>query len=140
MTCPPDHPHNNNCYVGHGCRDTVCREKHAEYMRRYRGRPVKMLASTWPATERLRALYAIGWTPQTLADESGLPIALIKDLLTGNRPTVTRRNGDRVIRTFNRLCMSRPEDLGYPGKWPGVCRRRARERGWLPPLDLKDIA
>lgn len=139
MTCPPDHPHDNRCYAIHRCRDETCREAHSKVCREGRNCP-PVTADATPARDYLRALYALGWTPRALAEQTGVALTTLEDVMYGRRKRIRKENGRAIVTTFNRLSMTTPEMAGLRLMNAGTARRYAKQRGWLPPLDLEDIA
>lgn len=80
-----------------------------------------------PSVLRIRALLALGWRHQDMAERSGVLTHLI---LAQPSPAVTVRNHDRVRALYEALSMT-------PGPSQRT-RNRAARAGFLPPLALDD--
>lgn len=116
-TCPPDHPHNARCYLHHGCRDTVCKQRHAETARIRRrekayGTYTRALVDVAPVREHLDWLRSHGMGVRTIAAASGIHFTVITGIIW---PTRDSRTGEAVIRksvrsnTATRILAVRPE-------------------------------
>jgi len=80
---------------------------------------------------RLRALAAIGWRTEDLAERLGMPRRNVHLLRTKPRtPTINRTTAERVARLYEQLS-------GRPGP-SELTRKRARARGWAPPMAWDD--
>lgn len=110
------------------------RKKAAEQMRSWRRRtnygrrPV--LVDARGTIRRIRALQAIGWTFQHIADEAGMPDrCLIPDLV--DRKMVRPETAAAIDKAYRALCMK-------PGP-SNKTRRIAAKNHWAPPLLWDDI-
>jgi lambda repressor-like predicted transcriptional regulator len=75
---------------------------------------------------RLQALMAIGYSLESLSQESGVNVSVLIDALKGRKPRVRGSVADRVAAAYDRLCM-RPGDCARS-------RNRAARESWVPPL------
>lgn len=116
-TCPPDHPHNSRCYLHHGCRDTVCKQRRAETERTRRrekayGTYTRALVDVAPVRDHLNWLRSQGMGVRTIAAASGLHFTVIAGIIWPTRDSAT---GDVIIRktvrsnTATRILAVRPE-------------------------------
>lgn len=80
---------------------------------------------------RLRALAALGWSWQSLADEAGMEKRTLERLATAARPTVQPKTHDRIAALYERLSMTF-------GPNPRA-RNYARRQGWAPPMAWDDV-
>jgi transcriptional regulator with XRE-family HTH domain len=88
---------------------------------------------------RLRALTARSWSPQALADQTGIPAPLINSLLAGTRHDLSPRQ---------RLAIANAYDTIWDRDPPAATRdqreacesatSRAASRGWAPPQAWDD--
>lgn len=110
------------------------RRKQREQMRSWRrrtnyGRRL-VLIDARGTIRRIRALQAIGWTFQHIADEAGMPDrCLIPDLV--DRKTVRPETAAVIDKAYRALCMK-------PGP-SNKTRRIAAKNHWAPPLAWDDI-
>lgn len=77
---------------------------------------------------RLRALYAVGWTPTIIAETSGIKHQTINDLARG-RDTVLSTTETAIEAAFRKLIVKTAPDT----MWSRKVRRRAQTSGWAPP-------
>jgi hypothetical protein len=94
-------------------------------------------------TRRLQALHALGWTLGEMAAELGVTGQRVSHLMNGHFPTVFPSTFDSVSALYERLCMTVPIDQD-PVKRGEIrvhhrTRKRARLRGFAPPLAWDDI-
>ena len=123
--------HGTNSGYTDGCRLDCCRRAHTLYMNLYRSGRVGQAVDSTGTRRRIRALQAIGWTRQSIADAAGIDIEVIMNA-TRKKVRVYGRTAERIRRAYNRLSMR-------PG--PSVLgRRRAVAKGWPPPLAWDDEA
>lgn len=85
----------------------------------------------WRSTRRLRALSAIGWTNQEMADRIGCYQAEVSALILGKREWTQVARFDAIAAVYEELNM-RPG----PSK---QARERAQAKGYVPPLGYDDI-
>lgn len=110
------------------------RRKQAAHMRDWRARtnygrrPV--LVDARGTIRRIRALQALGWTFQHIANAAGMPSrCLIPDLV--DRKTVRPETAAAIDKAYRAMCMK----VGPSNK----TRRIAARKGWPPPLAWDDI-
>lgn len=110
------------------------REHRAANLRRWRARSYinrgPLLVDTTGTVRRLRALMAIGWTAERIAEhgpwDTGEALLIIS-----KRDTVHVDTRDRVAAIYEQLCMT-------PGP-SARTRRYAASKGWAPPLAWDNI-
>lgn len=137
MVCPKDHKHalTSNCYTYHACRCAECSAAQSAYQREGRRmRGVDVMVPVLGAQRRLRALSAIGWTSQNIADAAGLKLATVERIRAG----VYRRIGFKLSDTI-RAFYEANEMMPRVGQYAVRARRSAVRKGWLPPLAWDDI-
>jgi len=79
-------------------------------------------------TRRIRALLAIGWTTDLIAERLGLGNYTVRDWLY--RDAVYKSTAEKIAAVYDEWSMIvGPSDLG---------RRRAARKGWPPPLAWDD--
>lgn len=136
----PDTDPRHGTTRGHaaGCRETCCREaRNADERRRRKHRQVfgaRRLVNGTGTVRRIRALWAIGWTSNHIAEACGwrTPQAVTEIA----QPATERRGvyattAETVAAAYERLCMTPgPSDMN---------RRRAARQGYAPPLAWNDI-
>lgn len=79
---------------------------------------------------RLRALAALGWSWQSLAEQAGMEKRCLQRLATGERPRVQPSTHDRIVALYERLSMT----VGPSSATRGYAQRH----GWMPPLAWDD--
>lgn len=108
-------------------------------------------ARTPLARLHLRALVALGWSQAKLAQRIGvLPTNLGPVIGTSTQGgprraeglrTLSRGTVDKVEALFAELCMTLPPETNQRERISASrARRYAKDRGWLPPLALGDLA
>ncbi|MEJ1087028.1 hypothetical protein WDU99_01710 [Microbacterium sp. Mu-80] len=115
--CPPDHPHNNTCYLRHGCRDHVCKARRAEGERLRRrekayGTYTRALVDAGPVRQHLAWLREHGMGAKYIAAASGVSFTVITGIIWRSRD---RNTGELTHRkrirsdTAARLLAVRPD-------------------------------
>ena len=140
MICPPDHQHgaSNVCYVKHSCRCDDCTLFNTEYAYWRRYQKESLTVDSEPYRRKLRALHALGWTRPMLAHESGAGAALYQNVMYRRR--VHRTTARLIDAQYERLSMRLPAPSTSRERADSILtRRRARAKGWLPPLAWDDI-
>ena len=132
MTRPPAECGTISAYARHVRHresiDPKCAEAHADYMRMYRAALKAGPGLTAPAigvARRIQALLAFGWTAELIGKEMGVGASHVRYLYLEAK-AVYWPTYHKVCRVFDRLEMTRgPSEISA---------RRARKRGWPPPL------
>ena len=88
---------------------------------------------------RLRALVAIGWSQNQLADRIGWTPTNFSTLIAGTRTQVAHQTATRVRALYEHLWDQHPPEAGRGRQDPAArARRYAAQRGWGPPLSWDD--
>jgi hypothetical protein len=111
------------------CKDAQAASQRDYEKRRYLTRGHLRIDSTGTG-RRLRALAAIGWTSEVIADKLGVTPSPVRDLSRQVRPLVTRTTAAKVAALYDELSM-------IPGPSTSAAKR-ARAKGWVPPLGWDD--
>jgi hypothetical protein len=88
---------------------------------------------------RLRALTARSWSPQAIADETGIPVPLISSLLAGTRRDLSPGQRLAIADAYDQIWDREP-----PASTRGqreaceLARSRAASWGWAPPQAWDD--
>ena len=164
--CPPDHKHasTSTCYTSHLCRCVPCgaastarkneRARLLAYGRWDRGRVSAAHATVHVlvlhhldagtlidgrgARRRLQALACHGWTIAALATRLGLTREALSARV--HCATVTVATHRALDELYEQLWDRRPvPDVDVPAGMIVRTERRARARGWVPPLAWDDI-
>lgn len=100
------------------------------------GIPSNRLWTAIGIRRRIRALTALGWSAERVADESGLSRSAILTLRKeGDLTFVRRPTALGVLRAYEVLSMSLPSDPSPQSRAAATrCRDLARKYGWPPPL------
>jgi hypothetical protein len=88
------------------------------------------LVSSLPASRRIRALAALGWSMTEQGKQAGMCLQQMWEIASLRKAHITGETHTRVCDLFERLC-------DKPGP-SDRARRCATRKGWLPPLDLDD--
>jgi transcriptional regulator with XRE-family HTH domain len=95
--------------------------------------------TTLGVRRRLRALTARSWSPQALADQTGIPAPLINSLLAGIRHDLSPHQRLAIANAYDKMWDRKP-----PASTPDqreACeqaRSHAASRGWAPPQAWDD--
>lgn len=116
-TCPPDHPHDNNCYLHHRCRDVRCKASRAADARTRRreqayGTYTRGMVDVVPVREHVAWLRSHGMGPATIAAASGVSFSTLGAIIWSRRASQAgqRQRPQRVAAvTAQRLLAVRPE-------------------------------
>lgn len=131
--CPATAHGTSNGYKNYACRCPECREAWRIYMKRLRARRDQGITWRIPAElmiRRVRALQAIGWSQQYLAERLGLQSS--SSLRQSMRhPTVTMHTFRPLDALYQELC-----DKPGPSQ---QTRGMALARGYLPPAAWENI-
>lgn len=117
-----------------GCRCDRCKDGRRRHQTRYRLAQDAGAQHTIPSTgtiRRLQALAALGWPSHEIAARLGCDRTSVEHLRRQARPVVLAITAAKIAGVYDELCMT-------PGPSP-VSRRRALEKGWVPPLAWDDI-
>jgi hypothetical protein len=88
---------------------------------------------------RLRALTARSWSPQAIADQTGVPAPLISSLLGGNPRNLSPGQRQAIADAYDKIWDREPPAGTRDQR--GACesaRSRAAGRGWAPPQAWDD--
>lgn len=124
-----------------GCREACCRAARCRYEKAGRldrlrgGRAIPALGYQ----RRIKALMALGWSYQALADAAGWAHRNhVRRVVEGQKgkPTryLERATASTIGEVFERLCMTVPQ-----GPYAKRTRMLAARKGYLPPLAWDDI-
>ena len=132
---PDDERHGTTRGHAAGCREACCRAaRNADESRRRKYREVLGIVRTVDATgthRRIEALWAIGWTSADIAKAAGWASPQAVTELMKRECYVFTTSAQTIGIVYDRLS-------GKPG--PSTTnRRRARAKGWAPPLAWDDI-
>ena len=139
-----DPRHGTNAGYNAGCRQPCCRQAHAAYRRRYRGRlylertPALTVDGTG-TRRRLQALLALGWTTPQIEAHLGRGTHYVHSLLSrDNRISLDTHR--EIVALYDELSMTLP-DVTTPAERAIFTRAKniAARRGYLPPLAWDDI-
>lgn len=97
-------------------------------------RGVDVMVSAIGARRRLRALSAIGWTSQNIADAGGLKLATVERVRAGQYDRI----GSKLFESIQAVYEVH-EMTPRVGRYAVRARRAAARKGWLPPLAWNDI-
>lgn len=94
------------------------------------------------ARAHLRALVALGWSMSKLGQRLGITYASnAAPLFNDEARTMLRCTVDDVEALYAELSMTLPPETNQRERISAArSRRYAADRGWLPPLDLEDVA
>jgi transcriptional regulator with XRE-family HTH domain len=95
--------------------------------------------TTLGVRRRLRALTARAWSPQALADETGIAAPLINSLLAGIRHDLSPRQLLAITNAYDKMWDREPPAATRDQR--EACesaRARAASRGWAPPQAWDD--
>jgi transcriptional regulator with XRE-family HTH domain len=95
--------------------------------------------TTLGVRRRLRALTARSWSPQALADETGIPAPLINSLLAGIRHDLSPHQRLAIANAYDKIWDREPPDGNRDQR--EACesaRSRAASRRWAPPQAWDD--
>lgn len=118
-------------YWNSGCRCVDARQNaNAWHVRRRSGSlpPRQDRVSALGARRRLRALVALGWSTQRLAERLGISSSLVQRWLHQN--TIHSRNRDAIEALYEALEMALPPNDHSSAQ----ARRYAEAQSWSPPL------
>lgn len=88
---------------------------------------------------RIRALQALGWTLNQIADAAGIPARTVKDPLYRGE-VCYRTTAEAIDRAYRMLSMKLPREVTTQEKRDASYSRGiAKRRGWPPPLAWDDI-
>jgi hypothetical protein len=88
---------------------------------------------------RLRALTARSWSPQAIADETGIPAPLISSQLGGNPPNLGADQRLAIANTYDKIWdHDPPAGTRDQREACELARSRAASRGWAPPQAWDD--
>lgn len=129
----PDDPRHGSVagYVA-GCRAKCCRQPAWYYEKRRRHDHASHRPRQIPSVgtvRRVQALVAIGWPTRELAERLGVHAKIIQRLI--GQEIVLRTTAKKITALYDELSMT-------PGP-SDISRRRAKARGWAPPLAWDDI-
>ncbi|WP_346100445.1 hypothetical protein [Streptomyces olivaceiscleroticus] len=99
-------------------------------------RVTKGVVPTFGASRRVRALYALGYMYQDIAQAIGSTPDCVADLAQGRRPGVSVHLDEAVRRVYDAWSMRVPP---YSREMVRT-RNRAAKQGWVPPLAWDDDA
>lgn len=126
--------------VAEWIRDRPARVKQAKKKAAYskarylnRGRGVNPIVSALGPARRIQGLVAIGWSMDKIGAKVGLSHARISQIAIMKHPTMFEATALRVEAVYRELCMT-----PLTGVWADVSRKRAKDRGWVPPLAWDD--
>jgi hypothetical protein len=95
--------------------------------------------TTLGARRRLQALTARSWSPQALADETGIPAPLINSLLAGIRHGLSPYQRLAIANAYDQIWDRDPPDGTRDQREAcELARSRAASRGWAPPQAWDD--
>lgn len=88
---------------------------------------------------RLQALTARSWSPQAIADETGIPAPLISSLLGGTPRNLSPHQRLAIANAYDKT-WDRDPPTGTPDQREAceLARSRAASRGWAPPQAWDD--
>lgn len=115
-----------------GCRMLCCVGAHTRYMKLYRMGRIPRLIPATGTVRRIQALQALGWSYGHIGAVVGKSDNWA--YMISRSPSVTTTTATLVARTYDELSMRVP-----PGGYADRTRRRARAKGWAPPLAWDDI-
>jgi hypothetical protein len=88
---------------------------------------------------RLRALTARSWSPQTIADETGIPASLISSLLGGIRHDLSPDQRLAIANAYDEIWdRDPPASTREQREACDLARSHAAGRGWAPPQAWDD--
>ena len=88
---------------------------------------------------RLRALTARSWSPQAIADQTGIPAPLISSQLGGNRRNLSPDQRLAIANAYDKIWKSEPPaDTLDQREARESARSLAASRGWAPPQAWDD--
>jgi DNA-binding transcriptional regulator YdaS (Cro superfamily) len=88
---------------------------------------------------RLRALTARSWSPQAIADQTGIPEPLISSQLGGNRRNLSPDQRLAIANAYDKIWKSEPPaDTLDQREACESARSLAASRGWAPPQAWDD--
>src|ERR1700733_6627265 len=83
---------------------------------------------------RLRALTARSWSPQAIADETGIPAPVISSLLGGSPRNLTPSQSLAIANAYDPIWDRAPPAATHDQREAcELARSRAASRGWAPP-------
>lgn len=85
----------------------------------------------WMVTRRVRALYAIGWSTEILAQRTGIPQEQLRIFMRGKRRTSYRSTAEKIFAIYDEL-----QEIPGPSRY---ALNRAKARGYAPPMAWVDI-
>lgn len=106
----------------------------ARYAKEYRCGYRRLLPG-WPATRRIQALQAIGYTLPQIAEGMGCHLNFVYKL-SSQRATSLNKELDANLRRFYDTHMMQPQHNGQAAK---KARAAAKRHGWAPPYAWDDI-
>jgi transcriptional regulator with XRE-family HTH domain len=122
-----------NAYTNHGCTcDDAREDRRVKEKRRREGRHVSPYIDVTGTSRRLRALAALGWSREDLAEQLGCSPQLVERHRTGRLQRLHVSAARRYKDLYERL-------QGTPGP-SAVARAHAARAGWAPPLAWDDDA
>jgi transcriptional regulator with XRE-family HTH domain len=90
-------------------------------------------------SRRLRALTARSWSPQAIADETGIPAPLISSLLGGIRRDLSLGQIRAIANAYDQIWDRDPPACTREQREAcGLARSHAASRGWAPPQAWDD--
>lgn len=138
--CPPDHKHGENgtCYQQHKCRCEGCKRGRAEYQFWYvRNRNKAALVDATGTRRRLRALVAMGWSLNAIADREGCSWSRIRNWRDAELVQVSTVQS--VRRVYDDMSMRVPQPRTKSERAAVTyAKRYAARNGWVPPLAWDD--
>jgi hypothetical protein len=88
---------------------------------------------------RLQALTARSWSPQAIADETGMPAPLISSLIAGSRCNLSPHQRLAIANAYDEIWdRDPPAGTRDQGEACELARSRAASRGWAPPQAWDD--
>jgi transcriptional regulator with XRE-family HTH domain len=95
--------------------------------------------TTLGVRRRLQALTARSWSPQALADETGIPAPLINSLLAGIRHNLSPHQRLAIADAYDQIWdRDPPASTRDQREACELARSRAASRGWAPPQAWDD--
>lgn len=136
---PNDPRHGSNAGYLAGCHETCCRTAHATYRRTLRGRRYlrrvdRLYIDATPTIRRIRALQTLGWR---FVDIDALVFG--KDVPANHTWSHNLVRQDRVHIDNARKIANLYEQLSMTIGPSPTSAKRARTKGYLPPLAWDDI-
>lgn len=138
-TCGRHSPGSHTCYTHCSCRCRECREATTRKNKeaKHTGCKGSTKVDATGARRRLQALAVIGWSPNQIAETSGLHPRTVSNIQAGRAERIAPRTFVAACAAFEALCMTLPP-LSQ-GRSRSIVMAHASRHGWVGPLSYDNI-